>query len=609
MSHGAPLPGSYSRASRTRMQFTIAGFLIVALLLSGRLFWLQILDPADNASKVLKTSVQAIPAQRGEILDTRGRVLAHSVERYDIVVDQTRLRKGGEMRTSFERSVPTSDGKTAKETVTVAQASKEIAKILGIQQQQVQRAVTGTRTFAYVFQGATPKQKDEILAVRMPGVYADERDERQYPMGSVGGSIVGYRNQESSLGGVELMEDKTLQGTPGKRAFQIGRDGIRNPYGTSDLQPAVDGKSVKLTIDADLQAYAQQQIADATSKLNGEWGNAMILDIKTGQILASADNVTVDPNDLSRFKGTAGLQPMGFVNSFEPGSTSKIVTFAAALEEGKITPTTPITTPNRYTIDGETFKDYEDHPTWQRTAAGVLARSLNTGTVQVAAKLTPQQEYDWFRKFGVGQTTGTGFPGEQTGIFRTPDKWDPRQRYTISFGQGYTQTAVQTAQIYQTIANGGVRVSPRLIKSTVDADGTETPAPAAPAERVISEKTAAELNRMMENVTVDGSGQTGALKNYRVAVKTGTAESVGSSGTYDAYTISFAGFAPAEDPKYVVVVTIARTQEITSAQTGPVFARIMERALQQRGVSPSTTKPDLYRTFSDKTPNEGSLSH
>jgi cell division protein FtsI (penicillin-binding protein 3) len=601
MSSSAPLPPRLGRASRSRLRWTALFILILLAGLIGRLFYLQVLDPNQNAAKLNKQQLlsQVIPAKRGQILDANGKVLAQSVVRYDIVLDQTVMAG----RTTFKRSITAKDGSAGTETVSVEQASKEIAQVLGLQTQQVLKAVTGTKSFAYVFQGATEEQKAKVFDVGFPGLYADQRDVRQYPMGQVGGSIVGYTNSEKPLAGVELMEQSLLQGTNGSRVFQIGRDGIRNPYGTSTTTPAKDGSSVKLTIDSDLQWYAQQEIASATARLNGDWGNVIVMDVKTGKILAMADSTTVDPNDISKNKGTAGLQPIGIVDGFEPGSTAKVITFAAALEKGLIEPETKITAPNRYTVDGETFKDYTDHPTWYMTAAGVLAHSLNTGTVQIAQKLTPQERYDWLKKFGVGTPVGLGFPGEQAGLLKTPDKWDARSAYTLAFGQGFTQTALHTAQIYQTIANGGVKVKPSLIESTIAADGTETKTDTPSGERIISEKTALELNHMMENVTVNGSGITGQLKNYRVATKTGTAQSIGPSGIYDAYTISFAGFAPAENPRFVVVTTISRTMDDTSARTGPVFADIMERVLTMNHVPPSTTKPVLYKTRTDGLPD------
>ncbi len=601
MSFGAPLPRKFAMTSRARMRWTVLGILVLLLALISRLFYLQVLDPEGNASKLNRQQLltQVIPAKRGEILDSTGKVLAQSVARYDIVLDQTVMSN----RTSFKRTVTTANGGTAQETVTISQASAEIAKILGLQTQQVEKAVVGEKGYAYIFQGATEEQKAKVFDVGYPGLYADQRDVRQYPMGPVGGSIVGYTNSEQPLAGIELMKKDLLQGKDGSRVFEIGRDGIRNPYGTSNTTPAVNGSSVKLTINADLQWYAQQQITEATRRLNGERGNVVVADIKTGKILAMADDKTVDPNDISKHKGVAGLQPIAVVDGFEPGSTAKVITFAAALEKGLITPTTKITAPNRYTVDGETFKDYTDHPTWQMTAAGVLAHSLNTGTVQIAQKLTPQERYDWLRKFGIGTKVGLGFPGEQAGLLRTPSQWDQRTAYTVSFGQGFTQTALHTLQVYQTIGNGGVMVKPSLVESTIAPDGTETKASVPEGQRVISEKTATELNHMMENVTVNGSGITGQLKNYRVATKTGTAQSIGPSGIYDAYTISFAGFAPAENPRYVVVATIARTMEDTSAQTGPVFANIMERVLTMNHVPPSTTKPELYKTRTDGLPD------
>lgn len=573
-----------------RLRVGLAFVLILLLVLGVRLFQVQGLDLGGMAQAGLNKRLvsQEVPALRGSILDDDGNELAHTVQRYDIVVDQT--LSGGAV---FDRYDAATDERITD--IPMEQGFEELSAILGQDVETLKASILGDDKFAFVARSVTPEVRNEALKVQMPGVYADPTTLRTYPSGAVAGSILGFMSGDGRpLSGIELTQDDRLTGTPGSRTFEIGGDGIRIPYATNEDVPAQDGQSVRLTIDQDLQYFAQQTIASQVQDYNAQWGSIVVMEAETGAIKAMAQSNSPDPNDYAS-TDPEFRKALSVTASFEPGSTTKLITMAAALEEGIIEPTSRFETPPTYTVDGQTFKDAFEHGTEQRTAAGIFAKSMNTGTVMIGEQLTPQQRYDWLRRFGVGEPLNVGLNGETAGILPTPDTWDSRQQYTVLFGQGLAQTALHTASIYQTVANDGVRVQPRLIDAYVDADGTEHKVTEAEGSRVVSQETADQLHTMLETVTVEGSGASGALEEYRVGSKTGTAEAPSPQGGYDGYTLSYAGMAPMEDPKYVVVVTLQRPQgDLYYLVPGESFQKVMKHVLNSNNVPPSTGKPDTY---------------
>ncbi|XPE05176.1 penicillin-binding protein 2 [Arthrobacter sp. N1] len=564
------------------------------MVLGVRLFQLQGLDLGGMAQVGLSkrlTNTTVAPV-RGSIVDMNGKYFARSVERYDIVVDQGLSAVDG-----FDRTVqdPDDPDSTIRVDVPIEQGLEELSAVLGIDVETLRGSVLGDKTFNYVAKSVTPEVKNQALEIGIPGVYADKTSVRTYPAGSVAGSVIGFVSDDGTpQEGLEYSLNDQLTGTAGKRTFEIGGDGIRIPYATNEDVPAVDGQSVRLTIDQDLQWFAQQTIASQVKDYDAEWGNIVVVETGTGAIRAMAESTTPDPNDPTATPAEQ-RRPNSVSASFEPGSTTKVITLAGALEEGLIEPTSKFTLDNRYTVGDQTFKDAWEHGTEKRTAAGILAKSMNTGTVQIGEKLTKQERYDWLKKFGIGEPLGTGLNEENQGLLSTPDNWDDRQQYTVLFGQGLTQTALHTAMVYQTIANDGVRLKPRLIDAYIDPDGTEHLVPQAEGTEVVSEKTAAEMRKMLETVTEEGSGKSGELEQYRVGAKTGTAEAPGATGGYDGYTLSYAGIAPIEDPKYVVVITLQRPQgDLYYLIPGESFQKVMQQALNSDNVPASTTKPDIY---------------
>ncbi|MET4061350.1 cell division protein FtsI (penicillin-binding protein 3) [Arthrobacter sp. UYP6] len=564
--------------------------LVLLTVLGVRLFQVQALDPEGMAETAVTERLRtvAVPALRGSILDSEGNYLARSVERFDIVVDQTLSHDYVEDQEYERRNA------AGKEVVSFEKAFEELSAILGQDPETLRAAVLGNNTFNFVAKTVTPEIKDKVLAVKFPGIYADRTTLRTYPSGSVAGSIVGFLGTDGPQEGLELTQDDVLAGEAGSKTYEIGGDGIRIPYATNEDVPVRDGDSVKLSIDQDLQWFAQQTIASQVAEYNADWGNVVVVEAKTGRIITMAESTTVDPNNPG-LTPPESRQPLSVTVPFEPGSTTKVITMAGALEQGIIDPLSQFEIPSTYTVDGQTFKDAFDHGTVHMTAAGILTKSMNTGTVMIGQQLTAQERYDWLKKFGIGEPLNVGLNGETVGLLAQPEEWDGRQQYTVLFGQGLAQTALHTAMVYQTIANDGVRQAPSLIDSYIGADGSETAAEKTESTRVVSEETAREVQHMLETVTAEGSGKGGALEQYRVGSKTGTAEAPAANGGYDGYTLSYAGIAPMDDPQYVVVVTLQRPEgSLQVLDPGKTFKKVMQQVLTTRNVPPSTSAPELY---------------
>ncbi|MDN5631164.1 penicillin-binding protein 2 [Kocuria sp.] len=566
----------------SRMQVGIAVLLVLLLLVVGKLFWIQGLDPSGRAEAAAaqRTLVESIPAVRGEITDSRGAVLARTLQRYDITVDQTAV-------TSVD--VPSTDGST--QTVTPTQAVYKIADALGMSDTDVKKALDGDKTFNYVARGVTPEQYNKLRELNLPYIYGQPTFQRSYPNGSLGGSVVGFLGGDSqALGGIEQTQDSALRGTDGERRFEISGDGVRIPVAPQEQKAAQNGSDVQLSLDSDVQFFAEQAVRERAKALKAEWGTAVVMDVKTGKVLALADTSSVDPNA----PGEAKAEDLGVravTQSVEPGSTEKIATLAGALDRGIVTPSTQITVPSYLQIGSEKITDAFDHPAQNRTVAGIIGDSMNTGTVIMGSKMDKQARHDNLANFGVGQATGIELPGESTGILAPADQWDARQEYTVLFGQGVSQTPLRTASIFQAVANKGRQIEPRIVNSVTAADGTVSTPQSPEPKQVLSESAAQDTLDVMENVVTQGGAKEAAVPGYRVGGKTGTAEAPSDSGGYDGYTTSFVGVAPMEDPQYLVAVTMQRPQgDVHTVGVTSTFSTIMSQVLHHYNVAPSTTE-------------------
>ncbi|MFF9145348.1 peptidoglycan D,D-transpeptidase FtsI family protein [Streptomyces sp. NPDC014861] len=597
---------------RPRLRLISVGLTLVMLAFVVRLLQVQAVDASAYAAKADKYRFQeyTLSAERGEITDRNGIALAASVDAYDITADPKLFTP----EESGLRDAP-------------EQAAALLAPILGKEPAELAKKLrTPDSRYTLLARKQTPQVWNQIKDLRkvyaqkaqepggtrvnlLGGVLSEPSTKRVYPNGDLGAGILGHVNAEGrGAGGIESLLDPELAGRDGKIRFTAS-GGRQVPTAGSQGTPAVPGSDIELTIDRDIQWAAQQAIAEQVRKSKADRGYVIVQDTRTGEILAMANAPGFDPNDLSAANaasmGNAALQ-----DAYEPGSTSKVMSMAAVLEEGKAAPDTHVTVPNRLHRGDRLFKDDIDHPTWYLTLNGVLAKSSNIGTILATGQLGKDQAESnrvldgYLRRFGIGSPTGLGFPGETAGILAKPEDWSTSQQYTIPFGQGLSVNALQAASVYSTIANGGVRIEPTLVRGTKGPDGRFTAADKPAESRVVSEQTAKTLARMLESVVEDreGTGTKAAIPGYRVAGKTGTANRVDPElGRYKGYTASFAGFAPADQPRVTVYCAIQNPTKgsyFGGQICGPIYKKVMEFALKSLHVAPTgSASPRLPVTF------------
>lgn len=578
-----------------RLRLGLGIMLTLLLVVGGKLFLVQGLDVGGMAEAALNSRMKqtVLPAERGSILDSRGTVLANSVIRYNVVVDQR-------VNTKTETFKRLDDAKEKLVDVSREQGLTELAAALGMEKDAIREAVTGQQPYYIVAKDIKPDVEDRISQLQIPGIVTEGVSKRVYPNGSVAGGIIGFL-QDGTTGqaGIEQTQDELLKGSDGKRLFEIGADGLRIPVGVDELTPPQDGKDVKLTLNSDLQYFAQQAIQSQSDKLGAEWGVIIVMDVKTGNLVAMADTNSPDPNDPGRVAAKdRGVRAV--TAAYEPGSVEKMMTAAALIEEGKAKPLDTFTLGPTYTVDGQTFSDSFAHGTEERTLAGILGYSMNTGTVMAGQRLSKEQRYEWLKKFGVGEAPDIGLPATASGILTPWEQWDGRQEYTVLFGQGVSQSTLQTVRAFQSIANNGVMLQPRLIDSYVSADGTEEKVPAAEPRQIVSEDTAQQVQDILESAVTEGQIKDAAIDGYRVGAKTGTSESPcddGKSG-FCGYTASMVGMAPMDDPRFIVEVVLQRPKgSIYGITNGPVFRSVMSQALRTYNVQPSTGEPARLPQF------------
>ncbi|MDT9681545.1 penicillin-binding protein 2 [Streptomyces sp. TRM76323] len=594
---------------RPRLRLVSLGLTLVMLVFVVRLLQVQAVDAAAYAAKAEKNRYLShkLAAERGEITDRSGVALATSVDAYDITADP-------KMFTPQESKVPDAP----------EQAAALLAPILGKDPAVLVRTLKTPPSprYAVLARKQTPQVWNQIKDLKalfaekaredkakggpgisvLAGVLSEKSSKRVYPNGSLGAGILGYVNAEGrGAGGIESMLDAELAGRDGKITYAHS-GGRRVPTAGARETPAVPGSDIELTIDRDIQWAAQRAISEQVAASRADRGYVVVQDTRTGEVLAMANAPGFDPNDLSQ-ADSAAMGNAALQDAFEPGSTAKVMSMAAVLEEGVATPSTHVVVPNRLHRGDRLFKDDVDHPTWYLTLNGVLAKSSNIGTILATGQLGRDQAeanrvlHSYLRKFGIGSPTGLGYPGETSGILAHPRDWNTSQQYTIPFGQGLSVNAVQAASVYSTIANGGVRVQPTLVRGTRGPDGRFAPAPAPDRTRVVSEKTAKTLAAMLESVVDDqeGTGTKAAIPGYRVAGKTGTANRVDPQlGRYKGYTASFAGFAPADAPRLTVYCAIQNPTQgsyFGGQICGPVHKKVMEFALKTLHIAPTGAPP------------------
>jgi len=553
--------------------------IVVAMVLSlfaGRLVQLQGLEASAYAESAAAERLRtvSIPATRGAITDVHGVPLATTVDAVNVTADQTQV----------------------SDPLSVAAA---LAPVVGVDMDVLRERLTGDQQYSSIVEEVSPAVWSRVQALRLPGIYSEPTSKRVYPQGTIAANLLGFVGSDGhGLGGFESSFDETLAGKDGQTTFEAAAGGSRIPSGDTENQEATAGVDVRLTIDRDLQFIAERAIRSKVNESAAESGTVVVMDPRTGRVLALATYPSFDPGapleSPAKNRGNRAVSDI-----YEPGSTSKVMTMAAALDAGVITPNTKIEVPPILYRGGDDFHDHDPHGTLHLTATGVLAQSSNLGAMLIAEKLGRQRLYGSLKRFGMGEASGLGFPGESPGILPPVAGWGPTNFATIAFGQGMSLNAVQATSVFATIANDGVRVEPTLVDGTVETDGTYTQAPAPVQHRVVSAETATTLRAMMETVVSDeGTAPMAQIPGYRVAGKTGTAERVDDScACYRGYTASFIGFAPADDPALVVSVVLQNpiNGHYGGELGGPVFKRVMSFALQNQQIPPTKYDPPKMR--------------
>lgn len=575
--------GNHASVTRRLSLFALLLVLLVVAL-SIRLVDFQIVraDEIRTESLESRKETRTLTALRGDILDSNGEVLARTVFRYDINAAPKNV--GPVIRYV--------DGN--RTAISVEAAADELSRILGLNSAEVLEKISGDSAYSNLAKKVDATVYNQIRDLDIPWIYWDRFAYRLYPNGAVAGNVLGFLSSDgTALAGLERQYNSCLAGVDGQETYERSAEGVRIPTSNVVTQPTQDGGALNLSIDANLQFFAQQVLAKSVSDLSAEWASAIVVEAKTGRILAAAEAPSVDPNDPGLSDPVdRGSRIMQF--AFEPGSVMKAVSTAMILDSKSATIYETVNAPDRLKLKyGESIKDSFSHEPYQLTLAGVLRYSSNTGIYSFGMKVDEKTRFNYLQKFGFGKTTDLNFEGESSGILRPYDEWQYADRYTHLFGQGVAVTPLQMAFAYQAIANEGVRLSPSLVDSCVSPSGETIYAPERTSTRVIS-KEAANMNlQLMEKVVqYGGVGKLAGIPGYRVAGKTGTAEIREGAGYGERFAISFFGVAPVEDPRFIVGVTIYKPVGETNSvkATGP-FKAIMQQALKHYRVPPSTSVP------------------
>ncbi|MGY4650392.1 peptidoglycan D,D-transpeptidase FtsI family protein [Mycobacterium sp. URHB0021] len=568
---------------------------LVLLVAAVQLFTLQVPRAAglraEAASQLKVTDVEK--AVRGSIVDRNNDKLAFTIEARALTFQPARIRK---QLTEARAKTPEAPDPRKR----LRDIAAEIALRLNNKPdaKTVLKKLEGNDSFVYLARAVDPAVADAIIK-KFPEVGSERQDLRQYPGGALAANIVGGIDWDGhGLLGLEDSLDSVLAGTDGSVTYDRGSDGVVIPGSTRNRHDAVNGSTVQLTLDDDIQFYVQQQVQQAKNLSGAKNVSAVVLDAKTGEVLAMSNDNTFDPSqDIGRQQDRE-LGNLSVSSPYEPGSVNKIVTAASVIEYGLSNPDEVLQVPGEINMGGVTVHDAWDHGTTPYTTTGIFGKSSNVGTLMLAQRIGPERYADMLKKFGLGQRSGVGLPGESAGLVPPIDQWSGSTFANLPIGQGLSMTLLQMTGMYQAIANDGVRIPPRIIKTTIAPDGTRTDEPRPEGLRVVSPQTAQTVRQMLRSVVQrdptgvqQGTGSGAAVEGYQIAGKTGTAQQINPAcGCYydDVYWITFAGMAPANDPHYVIGVMMDNPHRTADGQPGttaaPLFHNIAAWLLQRENV-------------------------
>jgi cell division protein FtsI (penicillin-binding protein 3) len=562
----------------------LLAIVFVLTLWAGRLVQLQGLDSGTyrQLASTERERTITLPALRGSITGANGQVLAMTVATYTVSAD------------------PPLMGGLAKEQ----QVADALATPLGMTSATILSLLQNPTSPDYVklATGVSAQASGTITDLDLPGLEMTLTYARSYPQGNIAANVIGFTGTKKDVliggAGLEAQYNSLLSGKPGSERVQVGTQLQQIPLAGSDDKPVVNGSSLRLTIVPALQYAAEQACENQVKKTKADNCTVVIIDPKTGAVLAMAQWPTFNPSTIT---DAAEATDIPVTNSFQPGSTAKVITASAALERGGQTPMSPYNIPYKIYRGGQSIQDAEWSPGERYTIAGIIAHSSNVGMSQVVSHVSEQTQYSYLSAFGLGQTSGLGLPGESTGILPPVSQWAADTRYTLSFGQGVATTAIQMAEVYATIANGGVRVQPTLIQGTTNSAGKYTAAAPSSTRRVIQPKTASELLQILQQVPefdAEGGQPWGIIPGYAIAAKTGTSQESNGTCALCVYGSSYIGMAPGNDPQLVVAVNVQNARKgghFGDVIAGPVFYQVMKDALATLDIPPDGAVPAKVR--------------
>ncbi|MGY4102139.1 peptidoglycan D,D-transpeptidase FtsI family protein [Nocardia sp. R16R-3T] len=593
-----PRTATPDRPLRLRLGVGRVIMLVALAVVALQLLWVQSISAPSLSAQAAKQRkmTELDPATRGAIADRYGKLLAFTVAAKKLSFQPVQVRKQLTEAREKNSSAPDPDDRLKAIATFIHEKLGDATP-----EKDLLAKLRSDDPFVYLAYNVDPLAATAIQT-KFPEVAAERQDLRDYPGGSLAANVLGTTGWDGhGQMGLESSLDSLLAGTDGSQTYDRGSDGAVIPGSWRDKQPAVNGYSVQLTLDSDLQYYVQQQVQQAKEMSGANAASAVVLDAKTGQVLAMSNDNTFNPALGPQYWGNAEMQNPSVQDPFEPGSVNKIVTAAAAIEYGLTNPDEVLQVPGEIRLSGVTVHDAWEHSTMPYTTTGIFGKSSNVGTLMLAQRVGEDRFADMVNRFGLGQRTGVGLPGESPGQVPARDQWSGGTFANLPIGQGLSMTTLQMTGMYQAIANGGVRIPPRIVKAETAPDGTRTEEPQPDGVRVVSEQTAATLRTMFQAVVQRdpmgvqmGTGASAAIDGYQVAGKTGTAQKVDPScGCYStsSFYITFAGMAPADNPRYVIGLMLDAPIRSSDGSGGgsvaPLFHNIASWALQRDRIPPS----------------------
>jgi cell division protein FtsI (penicillin-binding protein 3) len=581
--HRAPLPRAahvtagrvptwrpHTASTRRRLVGILALVAVVFSVLAARIADVQTRDRTSLAALGRDQRIKhvTLAADRGGIFDRNGHELALSLDRETIWADPRYVKHP-------------------------AEAAAKLAPIVGVDEFELRsRLSQDDKAFVYIARKVEPEVADAVRELGITGVGFVPESRRYYPSGDVAGPVLGSVGLDNDgQGGLEYALENTLAGRPGELTVERDPTGNDLPGTERTVREAQRGVDLVLTIDQSIQYETERALVDEVNAVDAKGGMAIVIDVRTGDILAMA-NVDGETAESPAKPAPSTGQNRTVTDVFEPGSTNKVVTIAAALEAGIVEPDTVVPTPWMLVIDGTKFEDVEAHPT-EMTVADILQHSSNVGTITIARELGKERFDAAVRNFGFGRATGLDFPGEAPGIVLPLANYNDTSMASMPIGNGLAVTALQMLDVYVTLANNGVARQPRLVAATIDDDGSRRELPLGTTRQVVSPDTAKTMREMLARVVEGGTGVNAAVPGYTVAGKTGTARKPPYEHPPYRYVSSFVGFAPAENPRLATIVVIDEPakQFFGGTVAAPVFSRIMQHALAVERVTGTTGGP------------------